>query len=137
MIGADGTLCTKCGVTEMILDVAVPHATALALIFHVRWYKPDLVAPDPTCSNVLLSQASATDGPFRQQSSVVSALTADLLHNVVQQVCFTCIPDMISHGNPWIWVLHCESSSVLTAPHLLQEEVSLRMTAVWSESRVR
>ncbi len=108
MIGADGTLCTKYGVTEMVLDVALSHATSPALIFHVRWNKPNLVAPDPTCSNVLLTQASATDGPFHQQSSVVSALTADLLHNVVQQVCFTCVPDMIMaiHGYGFCTVSH-------------------------------
>ncbi len=115
MIGVDGTLCTWYGVIELILDVALSHVTAPAVFFLVRWYKPDLVAPDPKCRNVLLIQASATDGAFLEQSSFVSA------DKVVQQVCFTRVPDMISHGHPWIWVLQYESSSFLTAPHLLQE----------------
>ena len=63
----------------------------------------------------MLIKASATVSPWTRQSAIVSA------EKVVKQVCFTRVPDIISMGSPWMWVLHYKTSSFLTAPHLLQE----------------
>ena len=62
----------------------------------------------------MLIKASATVSPWTRQSAIVSA-------EVVKQVCFTRVPEIISMGSPRMWVLHYKTSSFLTAPHLLQE----------------
>ena len=126
MFGTSGTLCLQSGVIDKILELSLSHAAAPAVFFFVRWYRAELVGPDPKCSNVMLIKASATVSPWTRQSAVVSA------EKVVKQVCLSQVPDIISMGSSWVWVLHYETSSFLTAPHLLQGVASLELTA-WSE----
>ncbi len=83
IIGTSGTLCLQYGVIEKILELSLSHAAAPAVFFFVRWYRAELVGPDPKCSNVMLIKASTTESPWTQQSAVVTA------EKVVKQVCFT------------------------------------------------
>ena len=71
----------------------------------VRCYRKELIVPDPKCSNVVLIQAEAATCPFLEANLVICA------SQLMQQVFFTRVPDMVSQGHPWIWVLRYTSSS--------------------------
>ncbi|KAL3132172.1 hypothetical protein ABBQ32_008778 [Trebouxia sp. C0010 RCD-2024] len=88
-----------------MLHITLTHAVAPAVKFFVRCYKRELVSPDATCSNVLLIRADAATSAWHEQCLVVSP------SQIVQQVFNTSVPDMVSLGHPWIWVLHYASSS--------------------------
>lgn len=108
------------------MELSLSHATSPAVVFFVKWYRAELVGPDLKCSNVMLIKARAIFSPSTQQSAVVSA------EKVVKQVCFARVPDIISMGSPWVWVLHYETSS-FSLHHTCHKRVAtLEMTA-WSE----
>lgn len=111
-----GKAYTCYGIIESIQSVELTHATAASVLFFVRCYRTELVGPDPMCSNVWLIQAEAATSSFLECSLVVSA------SQVVPQVFFTHVPDKISLGRPWVWVLRYASSSYVAMAHGLEEE---------------
>ncbi len=61
--GMSGTLCLQYGVIEKIMELSLFHAAGPAVFFFVRWYRAELVGPDPKCSNVMLIKPSTTESP--------------------------------------------------------------------------
>ena len=93
------------GVIEKIVDVTLTHATTTVVMLYVRCYRKELVGPDPKCSNVVLIQAEAATWPFIECNVVIRA------SQVMQQVFFTRVPDVVSLSHPWVWVMRYTSSS--------------------------
>ncbi|DBA77857.1 TPA: hypothetical protein ACH3X1_009211 [Trebouxia sp. C0004] len=105
-----------CGKFQTILELPVPDEVRKEVYFRVRWYNRLLVSPDPKCSGEQLIKATGSQSDFDSQQPYI------LASNVEHDVFFASVPGSIAMSQPWLWVMHYESSATVMPDVLLSDD---------------
>ncbi|DBA77815.1 TPA: hypothetical protein ACH3X1_009172 [Trebouxia sp. C0004] len=100
---------------QTILELPVPDEVRKEVYFRVRWYNRLLVSPDPKCTGVQLIKATGSQSDFDSQQPYI------LASNVEHDLFFASVPGSIAGSQPWLWVMHYESSATVMPDVLLSD----------------
>jgi len=104
------------GKIQTILALPVPDETRQEVYFRVCWYNRLLVSPVPKCTGVQLIKATGSQSDFDSQQPYI------LASNVEHDVFFASVPGSIAGSQPWLWVMHYESSATVMPDIILSED---------------